>query len=68
MSVSTYIHTINNMVSLSEEQLVEVSTLGHDELLEIFKAYNGVIEFQRLFIDRYIRQDVNKSEPMWWPT
>jgi DNA-directed RNA polymerase alpha subunit len=54
MSVSTYIHTINNMVSLSEEQLVEVSTLGHDELLEIFKAYNGVIEFQRMFIDRYI--------------
>lgn len=61
MSVSTYIHTINNMVSLSEEQLVEVSTLGHDELLEIFKAYNGVIEFQRLFIDRYIHQDVKYS-------
>jgi hypothetical protein len=54
MSVSTYIHTINNMVSLSVEHLVEVSTLGHDELLEIFKAYNGVIEFQRMFIDRYI--------------
>jgi hypothetical protein len=49
------------MVSLSEEQLVEVSTLGHDELLEIFKAYNGVIEFQRLFIDRYIHQDVKYS-------
>ncbi len=61
MSVSTYIHTINNMVSLSEEQLVEVSTLGHDELLEIFKAYNGVIEFQRMFIDRYIHQDVKYS-------
>lgn len=54
MSVSTYIHTIKNMVSLSEEQLVEVSTLGHDELLEIFKAYNGVIEFQRLFIKDYL--------------
>ena len=61
MSVSTYIHTINNMVSLSEEQLVEVSTLGHDELLEIFKAYNGVVEFQRMFIDRYIHQDVKYS-------
>jgi|LauGreDrversion2_2_1035103.scaffolds.fasta_scaffold275368_2 hypothetical protein len=61
MSVSTYIHTINNMVSLSEEQLVEVSTLGHDELLQIFKAYNGVIEFQRMFIDRYIHQDVKYS-------
>ena len=54
MSVSTYIHTINNMVSLSEEQLVEVSTLGHDELLQIFKAYNGVIEFQRMFINEYL--------------
>ena len=54
MSVSTYIHIINNMVSLSEEQLVEVSTLGHDELLEIFKAYNGVVEFQRMFINEYL--------------
>ena len=61
MSVSTYIHTINNMMSLSEEQLVEVSTLGHDELLQIFKAYNGVVEFQRMFIDRYIHQDVKYS-------
>jgi hypothetical protein len=42
------------MVSLSEEQLVEVSTLGHDELLEIFKAYNGVVEFQRMFINEYL--------------
>lgn len=44
-SLKTYLHDIRNTKILTNDDLVKISNFEKDEILEILRAYNGVISF-----------------------